>query len=606
MQKNKIYRCGNRIMRVLDEREGEILVIDCVKKTMPKWINHLDLAVDVEMSEEELREELGAGIPEKISTMSAREMQKRFSVIAGILPYVGEKKKRSLLIQDCAGQYGVSQNTVKNYLMAYLIYQDMTALAPKEKTGKRELTKDEKNMRWALNKFYYTRQRQSLKTAYTLMLKEKYCDTEGKLKDEYPSIYQFRYFYEKTKKLQNLYISRNGLKDYQRNQRPLLGDGIQAFAFPGVGMLDATICDIYLVDEARNVVGRPMLLACIDAYSSFCYGYSLVLEGGVYSVRSLLNQVIEDKVDWCRKFGIVIRREQWDCDCLPGVMITDMGAEYASGNFEQITELGVRVINLPAYRPELKGAVEKFFDLIQSEYKKILKGKGVIEDDYKERGARDYRKDACLTMDDFEKVVLRCIIYYNSQRIIENFPYTEEMLKDGIRPYAASIFQWGREHLKPDLISVSRKALVQTLLPRASGRFTRSGLKVNGMRYHKEGYTEQYLQGGEALVAYNPEDISCVWLVSNGNYEEFHLIESRFQGKTLFESRELKKECREMIKSADRENMQARIELARHIQGISGRSWCREDVKIKDIRPAREREQRKRHRDFVEGGGFNG
>lgn len=107
-------------------------------------------------------------------------------------------------------------------------------------------------------------------------------------------------------------------------------------------------------------------------------------------------------------------------------------------------------------------------------------------------------------------------------------------------------------------------------------------------------------------MAYNPEDISCVWLVSKGSYEEFHLIESRFQGKTLFESRELKKECREMIKSADRENMQARIELARHIQGISGRSWCREDVKIKDIRPAREREQRKRHRDFVEGGGFNG
>ena len=200
-------------------------------------------------------------------------------------------------------------------------------------------------------------------------------------------------------------------------------------------------------------------------------------------------------------------------------------------------------------------------------------------------------------------------MYYllqSSQRIIQNFPYTEAMLEDGIRPYAASIFQWGREHLKTDLISVSRKALVQTLLPRTSGRFTRSGLKVNGMRYRKEGYTEQYLQGGEAIVAYNPEDISCVWLVSDGNYEEFQLIESRFRGKTLFETQELKKECREMIKSADRENMQARIELARHIQGISGQPQCREDVKIKDIRSAREREQRKRHRDFVEGGGFNG
>ena len=33
----------------------------------------------------------------------------------------------------------------------------------------------------------------------------------------------------------------------------------------------------------------------------------------------------------------------------------------------------------------------------------------------------DYRKDACLTMRDFETVILRCILYYNSQRILENF-----------------------------------------------------------------------------------------------------------------------------------------------------------------------------------------
>lgn len=234
MKKNKIYRCKDRIMRVLEEREGRFLVVDCVKKTMPRWINCLDLEDSVEISEEKLREELGTEIPETTSAMASREMQKRFAIIAGILPYVEDKKKRSLFIRECAERYGVSQNTVKNYLMAYLVYQDMVALAPKEKAEKRELTKDEKNMRWALNKFYYTRQRQSLKTAYTLMLKEKYCDTEGKLKEEYPSIYQFRYFYEKTKKLQNLYISRDGLKDYQRNKRPLLGDGANVMMCPEI------------------------------------------------------------------------------------------------------------------------------------------------------------------------------------------------------------------------------------------------------------------------------------------------------------------------------------------------------------------------------------
>ena len=53
--------------------------------------------------------------------------------------------------------------------------------------------------------------------------------------------------------------------------------------------------------------------------------------------------------------------------------------------------------------------------------------KGFIEPDYQERGTHDYRKDACLTMEQFEKVVLNCILYYNGKRIIENSPYTDDM-----------------------------------------------------------------------------------------------------------------------------------------------------------------------------------
>lgn len=66
------------------------------------------------------------------------------------------------------------------------------------------------------------------------------------------------------------------MKSYQRNNRPLTGDGIQAFAPAiGVGMLDATVCDIYLINDAGNLVGRPILTACIDAYSGLCCGYVL-------------------------------------------------------------------------------------------------------------------------------------------------------------------------------------------------------------------------------------------------------------------------------------------------------------------------------------------
>ncbi|WP_195567485.1 Mu transposase C-terminal domain-containing protein [Blautia wexlerae] len=605
MQKNDVYKTGilkkdAEMLRVLKIKEGKALVVDCVKSRMPWWISQSDLNDAVEISEDDLLEETGTCLPEDVSAAANRVMHKRFHMIAGILPFVDDKKKRSYLIEEAVRTHEVSVNTVKNYLISYLTYQNIMVLAPKERMKEKELTQDEKNMRWALNKYYYTKAKQSISTAYTLMLKEKYCDGEGRLLENYPSIHQFRYFYRKNRKMQTYYISRNGLKDYQRNNRPLVGDGIQEeFAAVGVGMLDATICDIYLVDDSGHLVGRPILVACVDAYSSFCYGYSLLWEGGVYSLRNLMLNVIVDKEEWCRKFGILIDRKQWDSNCLPGVMVTDMGTEYTSGNFEQITELGISVTNLPAYRPELKGQVEKFFDLMQSEYKKHLKGKGVIEPDYQERGARDYRKDACLTIHDFETIILRCILYYNSQRIVGNFPYTKEMISDGVKPYAASIFEWGRKQPGADLIKVSKEKLIQVLLPRTEGRFSRYGLKVNGMRYHAEGYTEEYLKGGVVTVAYNPENVSRVWLLEDGTFQPFELIERRFDGKTLEDVEMLKAGCNEIIKNAASENLQARIDLAKHIQDISGRAGKSEDTKIKNVRTTRRKEQRKRHMDFV-------
>ena len=71
-------------------------------------------------------------------------------------------------------------------------------------------------------------------------------------------------------------------------------------------------------------------------------------------------------------------------------------------------------------------------------------------------------KDACLTMRDFETVILRCILYYNSQRIIENFPYTEEMLQERVKPFASSIFEWGKQKEGVNLIPVSKEELILT------------------------------------------------------------------------------------------------------------------------------------------------
>src|SRR5699024_1554478 len=105
---------------------------------------------------------------------------------------------------------------------------------------------------------------------------------------------------------------------------------------------------------------------------------------------------------------------------------------------------------------------------------------------------------------------------YNSQRLIEKFPYTEDMITAKVKPCASAIWNWSKLQLGADLISVSKKDLILTLLPRTTGKFSRYGLKVNKLRYHCDGFTERYLNGSSVTVAYNPEDVSSVWLLEKG------------------------------------------------------------------------------------------
>lgn len=603
MEKNKILgsQDNTKIVRILEVKESSFLVIDCIKRTMPQWKDKEQFKDWKSVTEQELWEITNI-YPSKTDTAlstASKYIQEHYALIAGILPFIGDEKERSRMIRSIAELKNYSKQTIRNTLCLYLVYQDISVLAPKEKKEK-ELSRDEKIMRWSLNKFFYTKNQNTLTTAYTMMLKEKYTDAEGTLLP-HPSIHQFRYFYKKTKKQQNFYISREGVKKYQRNRRPLLGQGVQEFASSiGMAMLDSTICDIYLVNERGELIGRPVLTACIDAYSSICCGYSLGWEGGIYSLRGLMLNVITDKVEHCRKYGIDITEKDWNCKELPGTLVTDKGAEYASENFEQLTDLGVSIINLPAYRPELKGSVEKFFDVIQSIYKPYLKGKGVIEPDFQERGSHDYRKDACLTLEQFEKILLYCIIYYNTSRTLENFPFTKEMLEKKINPYASEIWNYGKKEVGANLLTVSKEELIMCLMPRTTGRFSRFGLRVNKLRYRHDNYTEKYLTGGEVTVAYNPDDVSNVWMIEkSGRYVKFELIESRFDGVNLETVQEIQTKTRERIQTGSEASLQAQVQLARNIENVVNMAMPQKSLRLKDIRNNRKKEQNRIHKDYV-------
>ena len=136
-------------------------------------------------------------------------------------------------------------------------------------------------------------------------------------------------------------------------------------------------------------------------------------------------------------------------------------------------------------------------------------------------------------------------------------------------------------------------------MPRTRGKFTRSGLVVNKLRYTAEGFTERYLQCGDCTVAYNADNASTLWLIENGSYIPFRIILSEFEDMSLSEIEALTSRKKALTESEQECNLQARLALIENIETIA-HSSKRGVRSISNIRSTRTRETKKKHRDYVE------
>ena len=172
--------------------------------------------------------------------------------------------------------------------------------------------------------------------------------------------------------------------------------------------------------------------------------------------------------------------------------------------------------------------------------------------------------------------------------------YTDEMIQEQVRPYACDIWNWKGQEPGTNLITATENEIVLTLLPRTEGKFTRYGLMVNKLRYHRDGYKEEYLRGGSCVVAYNPDDVSHIWLRTDNGYEEFQIIETMYTGKSLEQVSEIKKRQEAIVRNEAEEALQAKIRLMSFIETAVEQKTPPEKVSIKGIRDKRQSEKRKK------------
>lgn len=142
MRKNDLIQSDGMILRILSLSGDKVFAIDCLKRNMPKWYRLADLEKYEPCSEERLIEcgDIDIFDVELLDTATRKTVHERFTVIAGILPFVADEKMRNMVIAHSAEENGICKQTVRNYLCLYLAYQHMSALAPKRTDEEKPLT----------------------------------------------------------------------------------------------------------------------------------------------------------------------------------------------------------------------------------------------------------------------------------------------------------------------------------------------------------------------------------------------------------------------------------------------------------------------------------
>ena len=447
-----------------------------------------------------------------------------------------------------------ASTTTKRIIRIYYRYLATGILGshPKRETKKRP------DFDWAIQHFYFSAKRFSLRAAFDMLLVQKYMDSNNQIRKDAPSWHSFqRYYYrlEYHKKPERI-ISREGLSHYQRDCRPAFGSASEWRAQPGAYQMDATEADIYLVSrfDRSQVIGRPYIYLAVDTATQVIAGIYVGLEAGELSVLKCLENAAMDKVQFCQQYGIEITPEQWPNSGLPIEIITDKGRDFCSGRVQEFCgRYGIEMQSLPPFRPEQKPLVEKSFDLLQSRYIPHLRGKGVIEDDAQERWSVDYRTQAILNLDEFTTILIRCIIYLNSGRLLPPGKTPAQMWLD----------------IPTTLLHPDADKLHTLTLPRTVVKMTRKGIAHNGMTYIPETSAPLHI-GSSYEIAYDPTDSSVIFICENNQLLRANLNSKfgQFRGLAQSEIQSLKRTQQKDRQAAQQSEVVASVTATHAVQAI--------------------------------------
>ncbi len=417
-------------------------------------------------------------------------------------------------------------------------YMDSTYAAEKGKlkinktVSQRITSEDDKNMNEYMN-FYISRKYTRVTDAYQDMLNSKYrykkinedgSITFGALKENAPSIWQFRRYINSrlTPQKKDAIVMKK--HEIRNNKRLLLGSASTGISYPGECVeIDEVDMPISLVSryDATQTVGRANVYMMIDVLTHviLCVGIAYNQNSYIGLTNMFINMA-DDKVEYCKLYGLGIQPEDWPSGIIPARMRCDQGSDFKSSGIYQVCQkLGIERNLEPVATGSMKSLIENSFRLIQQQQRSLFEGYGLITKDW---GSK-HHKEAMLNIDDFTKTLLLLIVEHN-KKSMHNFHLSPEQIELGIKPRPIELWKYYCEHVQAPLPIVNKDQYLISLMKTGTAYYDKKGIHflkrsyIADIKEIPDLYAAMYENQSKRTsieIKYDPRNMNYIYLIIN-------------------------------------------------------------------------------------------
>jgi hypothetical protein len=442
-------------------------------------------------------------------------------------------------------------------------------------------SRDHAHFRNIIDQYYLKDERKTMSDARQRLYERhySYVDSNGEVfikpPAERPTRRQFEYFLRKNYTLAHRLRARCGEKVFEKDHRPVLGTVAQVCR--GVGHIyemDATIADVSVVSSLNraDIIGRPTLYYVIDRHSRLIVGWYVGLENPSWSAAmQAIFSMAQDKQELCKRLGINYDPEDWPADgVMPENIYADRGEAMSREAQRLCTGLATTVVNLPSCRPDWKPLVEGRFKLMHQSIADSVPGYNPASNLGKRR-ATDFGLEACLTIDEFEAIIVKSIITHN-RSVMPSYDMSAQQLADHVQPSPIGLWNHDIVSRAGQLTRHSETAVRLALLPEAQGTVSGLGVLVNGCYYQPAEADKQnwFIEGRvrrlPVRVTYDRRRVDTVYVhddESPGGYFVAKLTarSEKYAGKSLDEAKSIQALEQALKSGAQDDRIQQRAAL---------------------------------------------